>query len=39
MRADEAHDYEKLNEELLKKCRLTEGGYRRKFKNAMKRKG
>src|SRR6218665_2215352 len=36
MRADEAHDYEKLKEELLKRFRLTEGGYRRKFKSAMK---
>src|SRR6218665_2868396 len=38
MRADEAHDYEKLKEELLKRFRLTEGGYRRKFKSAMKEK-
>src|SRR6218665_1768118 len=38
MRADEAHDYEKLKEELLKRFRLTEGGYRKKFKSAMKEK-
>src|SRR6218665_452652 len=38
MRADEAHDYEKLKEELLKRFRLTEGGYRRTFKSAMKEK-
>src|SRR6218665_828543 len=38
MRADEAHDYEKLKGELLKRFRLTEGGYRRKFKSAMKEK-
>src|SRR6218665_2104225 len=38
MRADEAHDHEKLKEELLKRFRLTEGGYRRKFKSAMKEK-
>src|SRR6218665_3296616 len=38
MRADEASDYEKLKEELLKRIRLTEGGYRRKFKSAMKEK-
>src|SRR6218665_2723213 len=38
MRADEVHDYEKLKEELLKRFRLTEGGYRRKFKSAPKEK-
>src|SRR6218665_1738268 len=38
MSADEAHDYEKLKGELLKRFRLTEGGYRRKFKSAMKEK-
>src|SRR6218665_1830680 len=38
MCADEAHDYEKLKGELLKRFRLTEGGYRRKFKSAMKEK-
>ena len=38
MRADEASDYEKLKEELLKRIRWTEGGYRRKFKSAMKEK-
>lgn len=34
MRADEAHGYEKLKEELLKRFWLTEGGYRKKFKSA-----
>ena len=38
MRADEAHDYEKLKEELLKRFRLTQGSYLRKFKSAMKEK-
>ena len=36
MPADEAHDYERLKEELLKWFRLTEGGYRGKFKSAVK---
>src|SRR6218665_1683591 len=32
MKAEDAQDYEKLKVELLKRFRLTEGGYRKKFK-------
>ena len=34
MSAEDAQDYDKLKEELLKRFRLTEGGYRKKFKGA-----
>src|SRR6218665_201278 len=35
MKAEDAQDYEKLKVELLKRFRLTEGGYRKKFKGAV----
>src|SRR6218665_1224987 len=38
MSAGDAQDYYKLNEELLKRFGLTEGGYRKKFKGAMRDK-
>src|SRR6218665_2103565 len=37
MKAEDAQDYEKLKVELLKRFRLTEGGYRKKFKGAKRR--
>src|SRR6218665_3518043 len=38
MKAEDAQDYEKLKVELLKRFRLTEGGYRKKFKGAVREK-
>src|SRR6218665_1627754 len=38
MSAEDAQDYDKLKEELLKRFRLTEGGYRKKFKGATREK-
>src|SRR6218665_693968 len=38
MRAEDAQDYDKLKIELLKRFRLTEGGYRKKFKGAVREK-
>src|SRR6218665_2484888 len=38
MRAEDAQDYDKLKIELLKRFRLTEGGYRKKFKGAVRDK-
>ena len=38
MKAEDAQDYEKLKVELLKRFRLTEGGYRKKFKEAVREK-
>ena len=38
MRAEDAQDYDKLKIELLKRFRLTEGGYRKKFKGAVRKK-
>src|SRR6218665_1699851 len=38
MKAEDAHDYEKLKVELLKRFRLIEGGYRKKFKGAVREK-
>src|SRR6218665_1015820 len=38
MKAEDAQDYEKLKVELLERFRLTEGGYRKKFKGAVREK-
>src|SRR6218665_1102445 len=38
MKAENAHDYQKLKVELLERFRLTEGGYRKKFKGAVREK-
>lgn len=38
MSAADAQDYEKLKEELLKRFRLTEDEYKRKFKGALREK-
>src|SRR6218665_441697 len=38
MKAEDAQDYEKLKVELLKRFRLTEGGYRKIFKKAVREK-
>src|SRR6218665_526473 len=38
MKAEDAQDYEKLKVELLKRFRLTEAGYRKKFKGAVREK-
>src|SRR6218665_872779 len=38
MKAEDTQDYEKLKVELLKRFRLTEGGYRKKFKGAVREK-
>src|SRR6218665_2831611 len=38
MSAEDAQDYDKLKEEFLKRFRLTEGGYRKKFKGATREK-
>ena len=38
MSVEDAQDYNKLKEELLKRFRLTEGGYRKKFKGATREK-
>src|SRR6218665_3097085 len=38
MKAEDAQDYEKLKVELLERFTLTEGGYRKKFKGAVREK-
>src|SRR6218665_3243340 len=38
MKAEDAQDYEKLKVELLERFRLTEAGYRKKFKGAVRKK-